>query len=310
MGAIAAQVELGALVGMRNLVEGPVTSLTELYELGMRFTVGWPAFIPRVVALAFDVLGDDAASDDWFDRALDDAQRSAATAEIARTALDHARVLEARAGARGLVADRRELARQTYAQLSIRPRVGGAEVLSTGATSRQVVGSDVTRIVLVTDLVSSTMLNDALGDREYLELLRKHDELVRRHLVECDGVEFKHTGDGIAAWFLSVNNALRCAEALRSDFHVRSADLAAPLELRIALTAGAPTLVDGDLLGITVTLAFRIVDLAEAGDVLLTSDVAGLARGLGWSFERHGTHHVKGVHDAIEVLRVRPSTRT
>ena len=40
-------------------------------------------------------------------------------------------------------------------------------------------------------------------------------------------------------------------------------------------------MVDRDLIGLAVTVAFRILELAQPGEVLVTSDVAGIARGLG-----------------------------
>jgi class 3 adenylate cyclase len=163
-----------------------------------------------------------------------------------------------------------------------------------------------TRVILVTDLVASTTLNDRLGDRAYVTLLLKHDEIIRRRLAQYDGVEFKHTGDGIGAWFFSVNGALRCAIALQEDFTgSRSDGLMSPLRVKIALTAGEPTQVDGDLLGLSVTLAFRVVDLAEPGEVLVTSDVVGVARGLPWSFEALGNRQIKGMQERIDLFRAR-----
>jgi class 3 adenylate cyclase len=81
------------------------------------------------------------------------------------------------------------------------------------------------------------------------------------------------------------------------------------LQVRIGLSAGSPSLVEGDLLGLAVTLAFRVVDIARPGEVLVTSDVAGLARGLDWAFERRGSHHLKGMHEDVELFRVRSAAR-
>ncbi len=163
-----------------------------------------------------------------------------------------------------------------------------------------------TRVILVTDLVSSTSLNERLGDRDYLQHLRRHDRVIRERLAQHDGVEFKHTGDGIAAWFFSVNRALRCATELVHDFSDEGG--ATPLRVKIAIAAGEPTIVDEtDLRGIAVVEAFRVLDLARSGEVLVTSDVAGLAHGLGWVFEHHGRHALKGLREPVEVLHARPA---
>jgi class 3 adenylate cyclase len=305
-GAIAAQAELAALVDLPELVEAPLEALRELYERGMRFTVGWPAFIPRVIALATAATGNPRDADEWFDRALSDARSVNATTEIGRTALDHARFLATESESDSLVEQRIQIAREAFQSLSIRPQLPGAAMLEDHVRiGREHDPNDVTRIVLVTDLVGSTELNERLGDHDYLDVLQRHDEIIRSRLAECDGVEFKHTGDGIAAWFLAVNAALRCAVALERDFEERQSELGAPLRVRVALTAGVPSLVDGDLLGVAVTLAFRVADLANPGDVLVTSEVAALARGLHWSFEPIGPRRLKGIRADVDVLRVK-----
>ena len=92
-GAIGAQAELGALVQMPALVRGPVEALIDLYERGLRFTLGWPAFVPRVVALGLDAVGREDEAEVWFERALTDARAAYAEAEVARTALEYGRAV-------------------------------------------------------------------------------------------------------------------------------------------------------------------------------------------------------------------------
>ena len=304
-GAIAAQAELGALVHVPGIVRGPVDALIDLYERGMRFTVGWPAFIPHVIALGLDALGKAEASDEWFDRALADAEAARADAEVGRTALDHGRVLHARgddAKADELLA----LAGDRYSAMSVRPLTAGSALLprrASGSTDPQ--NTSATRVVLVTDLAGSTALNEQIGDRNYVTLLREHDTIIRRQLAYYDGVEFKHTGDGIAAWFYSVNHTLECAVALRHQFEAAWAGPSRTrLAVKIALSAGEPTLVDGDLLGLSVTVAFRALEHAQPGEVLVTSDVAGLARGLSWSFDARGSRALKGLNEPVGLLTV------
>ena len=304
-GAIAAQAELGALVDVPALVSWPVEALIDLYERGMRFTLGWPAFVPRVIALGLDATGRADEAEIWFDRALGDAQAAQAGAEVGRTALDHGRVLHAR-GEQAKADKLLALASDRYAAMSVRPSVAGSELITREAVTAGVpTGSAATRVVLVTDLAGSTALNDQLGDRDYLALLREHDAIIRRQLARSDGVEFKHTGDGIAAWFYSVNRALECAVALCQQFDTAWAGPSRlPLGVKIALSAGEPALVDGDLLGLSVTVAFRVLDHAQPGEVLVTSDVAGLARGLSWSFAARGRHPLKGLSDPVDLAAV------
>jgi class 3 adenylate cyclase len=307
-GAIAAQVELGALADRPALVRGPIATLVELYDRGMRFTAGWPAFIPRVVALGFAAVDRVEDADAWFVRALADARTAMATIEIGRTALDYARVLEEhRPEELARAEDLLSVAREAFDLVASRPQFVGAERLR-GRTSLREAQPDphaVTRVVLVTDIVSSTALNYRLGDPAYVRLVEDHNRIVRNRLARHDAREFKTTGDGIGAWFFSVNGALRCALELRDDFAAGDDDPAALPQIRIALTVGEPTPVGSDLLGIDVTVAFRACALAEPGAVTVTESVVQLAQGGPWSFDPRGRHLLKGIDEEIGLFAVR-----
>jgi class 3 adenylate cyclase len=301
-GAIAAQVELGARSAVPDIVSGPLETLLELYERGMLFAIGWPSFVPHVIALGLAVTDRVDEAWIWFERALDDARANKATAAVVRTADDYARLLDEHAGSGARAAELRAIVEEAQAATSD-PPVAERSAPRRPAAVEEHSPRPSTRIMLVTDLVGSTALNDRLGDREYVEHLRVHDEIIRRRLAEFDGVEFKHTGDGIGAWFFSVAGALRCGAALARDF---ASTNAGPLRVKIALSAGEPTMVDRDLIGLAVTVAFRILEQARPGEVLVTADVAGIARGLAWSFESRGLQQLKGLHGPVEVLRAFP----
>jgi class 3 adenylate cyclase len=306
-GPIAAQVELAALAGRPALARGPVETLVELYERGMRFTSGWPVLIPRVVALGLECVGRDEDADAWFVRARADAHDAGAIAEIGRTALDHARVLVERGSApTGTVEELLGTARAAFDAISMQPQVTGSQLLR-GRTALHDARPDpraVTRVVLVTDLVSSTALNYALGDPAYIRIVEEHNRIVRRRLARHDAREFKTTGDGIGAWFFSVNAALRCAVEIRDDFASLLDSSGTPLRVKVALTVGEPTPVGSDLLGIDVALAFRAVALAEPGEVTVTESVVAQADSGSWAFAPRGRHLVKGIDEAIDLFAV------
>ena len=310
-GAVAAQVELGALTDRPALVAGPIATLIELYERGMRFTSGWPAFIPRIVALGLWATGRHDEADVWFLRALDDARTAGAIAETGRTALDCVRLLaEQRADETGRAEELLSVAREAFDMISMQPRVIGSERLRGRSPLRDARPDPraVTRVLLVTDIVSSTALNYRIGDPAYIRMVEEHNRIVRHRLARHDAREFKTTGDGIGAWFYSVNAALRCALEIRNDFATPAADPANPLHVKIALTVGEPTPVGSDLLGIDVTLAFRSVSLAEPGEITVTNSVVALAQSGDWSFKPRGRHRVKGIDEEIELFAVRSIT--
>src|SRR6185503_14900702 len=80
------------------------------------------------------------------------------------------------------------------------------------------------RAVLFTDIANSTTLTQALGDARAMQIVRDHDDVVRRAIEARGGQVVKHTGDGIMASFLSVTRALETAAALQREFSDRNRD--------------------------------------------------------------------------------------
>ena len=62
-----------------------------------------------------------------------------------------------------------------------------------------------------------------LGDEGAMRLLRIHDGIIREALARHEGLEVKHTGDGIMASFASVQAALACAVAIQQGFAAHNA---------------------------------------------------------------------------------------
>src|ERR687891_364219 len=61
--------------------------------------------------------------------------------------------------------------------------------------------------VLFTDIEGSTQLTEDLGDSEWMEVLRKHNEIVRGQLALHSGFEVKSQGDGFMLAFSSARDA-------------------------------------------------------------------------------------------------------
>jgi class 3 adenylate cyclase len=158
-------------------------------------------------------------------------------------------------------------------------------------------------VILFTDLVGSTTLNVAAGDEAYVQLLRAHDRVVREALRRRGGVEFKHTGDGVAAWFTSARQAVRCAldlqDTLAGALHAESG---VAVSVRCGVAAGDPIEERGDLFGLAVARAARICSLAEGGTVLVSDEIPPMAAGGGLRFEDRGAVELRGIPGARPVL--------
>lgn len=155
--------------------------------------------------------------------------------------------------------------------------------------------------ILFTDLESSTRLTQTLGDARAQELIRRHNEIVRRALEAHDGTEIKHTGDGIMASFPSPSRALECAVTIQRGMEAQTE---VPIRLRIGLNAGEPIVEEADLFGAAVQLARRICDHAQPGQVLLSDVVRQLAAGKGFRFGSAGEALLKGFDEPVRLFEV------
>ena len=166
--------------------------------------------------------------------------------------------------------------------------VDEAEEFLTG-TRRSPEPDRVLATVLFTDIVGSTGLAAELGDRRWRELLEEHHRRVTNELERHRGKVVRIEGDGTLATFDGPARAVHCATAIR--------DSMAPLGL--AIRAGAHT---GEIElgstgpeGIAVHIGARISNLADAGEVLVSSTVKDLVVGSGLKFAYRGAHELKGI---------------
>ena len=70
--------------------------------------------------------------------------------------------------------------------------------------------------ILFTDVVGSTQHTVELGDRRWRDLIARHDDVVRRHLVEYRGVEVNTMGDAFLARFDGPAAPVQSAVAVRA----------------------------------------------------------------------------------------------
>jgi class 3 adenylate cyclase len=109
----------------------------------------------------------------------------------------------------------------------------------------------------------------------------------------------KFTGDGTLATFDGPARAISCACAIRDDVE----DLG--LTVRVGLHTGEVEMADGDIHGIAVHIAARIMALAGPGEVLVSGVIPPLVLGSKIAFDDRGSHELKGVPDPWPVFAVR-----
>jgi class 3 adenylate cyclase len=126
---------------------------------------------------------------------------------------------------------------------------------------------------LCTDIAGSTERAAELGDRRWRELLGRHDALARAQLGRYRGREVTLTGGGLLATFDGPARAVTCAAAIGRAVRTLG------LEVRAAVHAGEVELRDGDVGGIAVHVASRVMGLARPNEVLVSSTVKDLVAG-------------------------------
>jgi class 3 adenylate cyclase len=167
-----------------------------------------------------------------------------------------------------------------------------------GDLRRPAVPARVLATVLFTDIVGSTGQAARLGDRRWRALLEVHDELARRVVEEFQGTLVKTTGDGVLATFDGPGRGIRCAAALRDELR------GIGLQIRAGLHTGEVELRDGDVGGIAVHLAARVMAAAGPGEVLTSRTVRDLVVGANIVVEDRGPHVLKGIEGTWELFAV------
>ena len=154
--------------------------------------------------------------------------------------------------------------------------------------------------VLFTDIVGSTEQAARLGDRAWSRALDEHRAFVRAQLARHGGREVKTLGDGFLADFDGPARAIRCALA------VADGSAAAGLQLRAGVHTGEVEREDGDVSGIAVHIAARVMAQAAPNEVLVSRTVADLVAGSGLTLTPRGARALKGVPGEWELYAAAP----
>jgi class 3 adenylate cyclase len=153
--------------------------------------------------------------------------------------------------------------------------------------------------IVFTDVVDSTATAERLGDARWRDLISELNEHCQFEVDRQRGRLVKTTGDGMIALFDSSERAVRCAVA--SIEHARSLGLG----LRAGVHTGEVELSPGDVRGIAVHVASRILALAGDGDVTFSSTTRELLADSGMEFDDLGEQELKGISGRRRIYALR-----
>lgn len=168
----------------------------------------------------------------------------------------------------------------------------------TFAQSPSDLGGGVIATLLFTDIVGSTARLAQVGDVRWRALLTDHNAAMRTELDRHRGRELTTTGDGFLAAFDSALRAVRCAQAM-----VEAAKRIG-LQIRSGCHTGEVEFAQGNVFGVAVHAAARVLALAGDSEVLVSWTTRDLLAGATLRLESRGKHALKGLEGEREVFRV------
>jgi class 3 adenylate cyclase len=134
-----------------------------------------------------------------------------------------------------------------------------------------------------------------LGDRAALRVVSDHNRIVRTQCEAYGGFEVELRGDGFLVAFATPLAGVRCAVALQRAFEAYSrGHPEQPIRIRIGLHCGEALRDEDKFFGRTVIQAFRVADLAQAEEILISGELQTRIADRGFRFEREREVTLKG----------------
>ena len=151
--------------------------------------------------------------------------------------------------------------------------------------------------LLFTDLVGSTAMGDRLGDDDAETVRLRFFQIIEEAVEPTGGRIVKTLGDGHMVAFASALDAIGCAIAIQSGVDAYNSEHGAEqIGVRVGINAGDVTVEGEDYFGTPVTIAKRLCDTAEGGQILVSGLVESLvgSRG-GFAFRTLGSLELRGL---------------
>ncbi|MEO7853743.1 MAG: hypothetical protein ABIR94_16055, partial [Rubrivivax sp.] len=167
------------------------------------------------------------------------------------------------------------------------------------------------RTLLLTDVVDSTQLSQALGDEAIAAVWTAHDRVARDLLAHWRGREIDKT-DGMLLLFDAPDDAVNYALA----YHRALAVLPVPLKARSGLHVGPVILRENsaadvargakplEVDGLAKPTAARVMAIAQGGQLLLTEEAHQALGETRLQAQSHGHWIMKGLSEPVELFEV------
>ena len=136
--------------------------------------------------------------------------------------------------------------------------------------------------IVFSDIESSTERATSLGDTAWMQVLNRHNEIVRRNLRRWSGHEVKNQGDGFMLTFPGARRALRCMIATQQELdESERVDESGSVRIRVGVHTGEVISAGDDIFGRHVMIAARVASQAAGREILVSSIVHEIASARG-----------------------------
>jgi adenylate cyclase len=136
--------------------------------------------------------------------------------------------------------------------------------------------TDGTVTIVFTDIVDSTVMLSRLGDTTWVDVIRRHNNVISEVTEAHGGTVVETQGDGSMLAFSSARRAVACARAIQDAIDVAFANYSPPIRVRIGVHTGDAIHEADHFFGTTVHYAARVAGQAVGGEVLVSSLVHDL----------------------------------
>ncbi len=160
--------------------------------------------------------------------------------------------------------------------------------------------------IMMTDMVGFSKEMETNEQDTYLKLL-KHNEIIRKNILQNWGQEIKTIGDAFLVRFNSAVDAIKAATNIQTEFSEYNRDKRRDdqIRIRIGIHIGDILIMGKDVIGNGVNIAARIEPLAEPGGICISADTYNMIKkSIDIKVLSLGKKELKNITDSPEIYKI------
>jgi class 3 adenylate cyclase len=164
-----------------------------------------------------------------------------------------------------------ETARAEFARLGAQLDLAAAEREVSASSAALSASAQVRKTFMFTDIVSSTLLAEALGNEAWTLLLQWHDDALRASFKTHRGEVVNSTGDGFFVAFDEPHAGIECAVAIQRELAAHRRTTGFAPQVRIGVHSADAQRHGDSYSGIGVHIAARVAAIGNGGEIVVTA---------------------------------------